>query len=58
MSINIGNIVLGATLTKAYNTAGLSAGLEFIRSPFWELSFTAQTLIPFELTLTIGKRIP
>ena len=57
MQISFWKITLGVSLSKASNDTGLCIGIEFYKSPYWEVELALQALFPWQLAFRVAQRL-
>ncbi len=56
MEISFWKITLGLSLSPTANDGGVCIGLEFYKSPYWEVELAAQALLPWQLAFRVAQR--
>ena len=57
MELSIWKLTFGLNLNKAGNDGGLAAGIDFFKTPGWEVEGTLQLLLPWEISIRIAQRV-
>ncbi len=57
MELNLWKVTLGISLAPSNNDGGICIGVEFYKSPHWEVEFGIQALLPWLLAFRVAERV-
>lgn len=57
MEASLWKITVGLLLSRASNDIGISARVEFFKTPYWEVEASVQLLFPWDLSFRVAQKV-